>query len=77
MTSVTKFGDPDHGTSAQVGDLVRILSPMGRPTDFIGIVYATEKNEFSHAQHSNRYLWINGWSTRVRDGLVQILSKAS
>ena len=77
MTNVTEFGDPDHGSAAQVGDLVKIITPWKRVTAFIGIVYATEKSEFSHAQHSNRYLWINGWSTRVRDGLVQILSKAS
>tara|TARA_Y100000310_G_scaffold205251_1_gene205608 strand:- start:986 stop:1210 length:225 start_codon:yes stop_codon:yes gene_type:complete len=74
MTNVTEFGDPDHGSAAQVGDLVKIITPWKRATAFIGIVYATEKSE-SHPV--TRYLWISGFSTRVRDGLVQILSKAS
>ena len=73
MTNVTEFGDPDHGSAAQVGDLVKIITPWKRVTAFIGIVYATEKSEFHPA---TRYLWISGFSTRVRDGLVQILSKA-
>jgi len=62
----------DHGSHAQVGDYVRMASPAGMLTECRGIVYKIERG----GNTGNRYLYVHGMDTRIKDSYCRIISRA-
>ena len=70
----------NHGSFAKVGDLVRLLSPQGIPTDYVGVVSAEKFNKSLLRTDSQRFLSVvcqkgdlrGEW---IRDSYLMILVK--
>lgn len=70
----TRSDENDHGSWAQVGDLVELLNGYGERTGIHGLVQSTEYS--NHTISPARYLWIFGQSDRIRDSYVRIVSQS-
>ena len=69
----------NHGSWAQVGDLVEILNPQGQPTGTTGLVSAivTRKplGDFDDTGIHMRFLEVTGVQGRIKDCYVVIRSR--
>ena len=72
MPSIRSDGN-DHGSWAQVGDLVEVLNPMGEGTGIYGLVQSVEEVT---AIVPKRFLWLFGQDHRIKDSLVRIASRS-
>ena len=63
----------NHGSWAQVGDLVQLLSPGGEPCDIYGVVYAVEHSDRIGPR---RYLRVSNVEGRTLDSYTRIVSRA-
>jgi hypothetical protein len=75
------MGKNNHGSNAQIGDLVEVLNPMGQLTGITGLVYKLVEDlgfgDFDDSHLHRRYFMITGTPHRIKDSLVVVRSFAN
>ena len=71
----------NHGSHANIGDLVELLNPVGNPTGIFGLVHERIEEprlgDFDDSGIHRSFVMVTGVNHRVKDSLVRIVSFAT